>query len=174
MKLNSKGFTLVELIATIAIITLLTIIVAPSVISSLNSGKNKSYEILVANIVTASQELYEEIYSNDLLGVSDKSELFHYNSSGTLETPKRKIVINNNSITVNLQTLVNNGFLSGTNKDGKKIITNPKEDNTNIGDCEIKIIRKSTTAGKVTYVVEAADGSATYCPKTEDYKKGVK
>lgn len=162
MKLNNKGFTLIELIATIAIITLLTIIVAPSVINSLNSGKNKSYEILVANIVTASKELYEEVYSNELLGVST-----------TLYENSTEISIDeDDSITINLQTLVNNGFLSGTNKDETKIVTNPKENNGDIGNCKIKITRDNDN-GKVTYTIENLSKD-NKCPTTDDYKKGVK
>ena len=169
MKLNNKGFTLIELLAAIAIIVLLTIVVAPTVINTLNTGKDKSYDILVNNIVTASKELYEEIYSNKLLGVSGTPNLHHYNADGSQGS---EIIISSNSIETNLQTLVSNGFLSGSEDNNTKVITNPKTDsNEKIGDCRIKITRNSSN-GKVTYTI--TDLSVIdKCPTTAEYKKGV-
>lgn len=178
MRLNNKGFTLVELLAAVVIITLLMVIAVPSALHSLNTGKDKSYEILVSNIVIASKELYEEVYSNKLLDVSTNL-LYHYDENGnkTVNPIKIDVIdVSSSTITVNLQTLVSNGFLSGTGNDsssGKKI-TNPKENNKDIGSCKIKIKRNNTN-NKVTYTVES-NTTATEdlpCPTTDDYKKGV-
>lgn len=180
MRLNNKGFTLVELLAAVVIITLLTVIAVPSVLHSLNTGKDKSYEILVKNIVIASQELYEEVYSNELLHVNSAS-IFYYDKDKESESVTKSeelIKIDSSTIIVNLQTLVSNGFLSGTNKEISsdetiKIITNPKADNKDIGSCEIKIVRNNTTSNKVTYTVINLSETDSFCPTTDDYKKGV-
>ena len=181
VKLNQKGFTLVEVIATVVIITVLTIVVIPSVFSSLNASKEKSYEIMVANIITASKELYEEVYSNELLGVADTSVLYQYNTNGNTN---EIITIASNTITTNLQTLVSNGFLSGSNNEdctesnsncNTKILIEPKEQK-NIGSCIIEIKRNILNNNKVTYEVSSASTSTEDipCPTDEDYKKGVK
>ena len=128
MKLNNKGFTLVELISAVVIISLLTIIISSNVLNSLKNSKEKSYEIVVENIITASKGLFEEVYSNELLGVSDTSILYKYDKNGNKTTNEIKIS-NEQSITITLQTLVSNGFLTGstntTPTGAKKIIVNP-------------------------------------------------
>lgn len=197
MRLNNKGFTLVELLAAVVIITLLMVIVVPSALHSLNTGKDKSYEILVKNIVIASKELYEEVYGNELLGVTvtDDSGLFKYNSDGTKSNENEKITFNekdesgkpksgkNNSITVNLQTLVSNGFLTGTNETVSngithKVILNPNTNpKANMGGCIITITRSGSN-GNATYSIIGEndpknESGQSYCPTTDDYKKGV-
>ena len=44
MKLNSKGFTLVELLAVIVIIAILGIIAIPGVMSNINDSRDASYD----------------------------------------------------------------------------------------------------------------------------------
>ena len=129
-KLNNKGFTLIEVLAVIAIIAILGLIAVPGVLNSINNGKKSSYNIMISNIKTASQSLYEEVnYMN--------GKVYTYDNSGTkTATP---VEITNSSITVNLQTLVSNGYLKGTisEKEGEKklILTNPV-DGKNIGSCQ--------------------------------------
>lgn len=57
MRLDNKGFTLVEVIAVVAIITILSVVVVPSVLNSINNGKQKSYEVLVGDIKIAAKEI---------------------------------------------------------------------------------------------------------------------
>ena len=175
MRLDNKGFTLVEVIAVVAIITILSVVVVPSVLNSINNGKQKSYEVLVGNIKIAGKELYEEIYSNVLTG--DSSMLYKYsynNADKKIIKSSDVITIDNNKITVNLQSLVSNGFLSGTGDGNKnKTIVNPKDDNSNIGDCEIiieKVINSSTS--KVSYNITSKSNDSK-CPSSDDYKNGV-
>jgi prepilin-type N-terminal cleavage/methylation domain-containing protein len=170
MKLNNKGFTLVELLAAVAIIVVLSAIVTPSILNSINTGKDKSYEIMVSNIVTASRELYEEVYTDkEMLG---ESSLYKYNDDGTKSNSK--IDTDGNSITVNLQTLVSNGFLSGTTEGSHKIILEPKTKG-NIGSCVITITREVNSNNKVTYSIESKTNKTddVPCPESNDYKKGV-
>lgn len=184
MKLNKQGFTLVELIAAVAIISLFTIIVVPNAFKVLNTSNQKSYEILVNNIVTASKELYEEIYTNSLLGSTNI--LYQYDENGTKKdngnNEDTEITITNNIIETNLQTLVSNGFLSGSKNNNEsnstKYILNPKlSTKDNMGGCMIKIIKTSNN-GKVTYEIQALNdlkspNNENICPTTEEYKKGV-
>ena len=168
MKLNNKGFTLVEVLAAIVIITILGIIADRNILGSLKTSKEKSYEIVVENIVTASKELFEEVYANKLLEVDDA--LYHYDDYGNKTTNKIEIT-DDNKIETNLQTLVSNGFLSTSNN---KILLNPKTDEEKkMGDCKIEII-KTINLNKVTYEIKSPVENGEHCPTDDDYKKGVK
>ena len=163
-KLNNKGFTLIEVLAVIAIIAILGLIAVPGVLNSINNSKKSSYNIMISNIKTASQSLYEEVnYMN--------GKVYNYDNSGTkTATP---VEITNSSITVNLQTLVSNGYLKGTTseKEGEKklILTNPV-DGQNIGSCKITITKETNQAGKVNYKIESKSTTNSSCPKTNEYK----
>ena len=192
MRLDNKGFTLVEVIAVVAIITILSVVVVPSVLNSINNGKEKSYEVLIGNIKIAAKELYEEVYANSLLG--DNSMLYQYdyvdNVSDNESNIKKRdfIIINYNSIKnyysikTNLQTLVSNGFLSGSSDGkGQKVILNVREDNANMGNCKIEIVKNvNSSSNKVSYEVKAnkdiinnSKGN-NICPTQDEYDKGVR
>ena len=80
----------------------------------------------------------------------------------TKEETNYKIKINNNEIKVNLQTLISNGFLTGTEESGeKKKLIDPKT-HEDLGSCKIKITRLNQD-DKVTYKVEKADNK-NICP----------
>ena len=113
-KLNKKGFTLVELIATIVVLALVVSISAYAITNIINSAKEKNYELLIKNIKDASETYYQECkYSNN---------------SG--------ITCNDN---VTLQELVNYGYLKGNGtEDDKMKIVNPKN-NIDIGECSIAV-----------------------------------
>lgn len=55
---NKKGFTLVELIATVTIMLLITIIVTPNIMNYFNKGKNEKYKLLEAQILSAAESYY--------------------------------------------------------------------------------------------------------------------
>ena len=110
-KLNKKGFTLVELIATIVVLALVVSISAYAITNIINSAKEKNYELLIKNIKDASETYYQECKYSD-------------------------ITCND---TVTLRYLVDYGYLKGNGtKDNKMVIVNPK-DNINIGECSIAI-----------------------------------
>jgi len=183
---NNKGFTLVEVVVAVVIISILAIVATVSVFSSLKTSKEKSYEIMVDNIKTASISLYEEVYANELLG-SSGYDLCRYGASGRILDENglcRKIEIVDNSISVNLQTLVSNGFLNGSNNDkcnvgmsgcNFKLIKNPKVDgNPDIGSCEITI-KKFVSNNVVSYEIssdnEIEKDGENICPTSDDYKE---
>ena len=66
MKRKINGFTLVELLGVIVILSILVAITTPFVLGALNAGKDSSYDIMVDNIVTASKMYYEECKYGEL------------------------------------------------------------------------------------------------------------
>lgn len=163
-KLNNKGFTLIEILAVIVILAVLGLIAIPSVISTINKGKDTSYDIMINNIITGSKSLYEEIEYNGMV-------LYKYNTTDgqTAETLK----INSGVIETNLQTLVSNGFLTGANNNSnssnknKKILLDPKT-KEDIGNCQIKITKTKDVNGIVKYAITKND-SEPKCPS--EYKE---
>ena len=126
------------------------------------------------------------MYSNELLG--DTSKLYQY----SYDVDKKEISKDNNDvieitnnctkegyscIETNLQTLVSNGFLSGSTDGNKqKVILNVREDNANMGNCSIKIVRVvNSSSNKVSYKVYAIENSdeKNICPAQDEYDKGV-
>ena len=180
MKLNNKGFTLVEVLAIIVVIAVLGAIALPNILNSINTGKNKSYDIMTDNIKTSAINLYEEIYSNELLN-DTSNKLYKYENYAKTSN---EITINSNKIeNITLQTLVSNGYLNGTNNNGEssaiKLLINPKS-NEEIGCCKITINRTSNVNGKVKYSIESTlntcnnhSGTPVTCPTTNDYENGV-
>lgn len=169
-KLNNKGFTLIEVLAVVVIIAVLGLIAIPSVLNTISTSIQASYDILVENITIGSKQLFEEI---DFIG----STLYHYDLTGRIED--KKIEVFDNKITVNLQTLVSNGFLTGSNNPDKsggnnnnKIITNPKtaED---IGVCEITITKIVDADFNTSYQINNNSTSNTNCPIDEEYEKAL-
>ncbi len=166
-KLNNKGFTLIEVLAVIAIIAVLGIISVPNILSVINTGRDNSYNIMVSDIKIASQNLFEELENSDEF-ISD------YNLNGKTTN----IVVNNSAtnkktITINLQALVSNGFLSGTSNNSNsnknnKVIINPKNKN-DIGMCNITINRIVDSNYKVTYSIVNNSTSNISCPTTVEY-----
>lgn len=173
-KLNTKGFTLIEMLAVVAIISLLGIILIPNTMGTINTGTNTAYDILVKDITISSQLLFDELEYAD-------TNLYHYDPYSGLTSEKIELETTNNSsytVTINLQTLVSNGLLTGTNNSNttstninSTIITNPKT-KEDIGSCKItitKIVDKNNNY-KTKYEVKNNSISNTNCPTDNDYK----
>lgn len=186
-KINNKGFTLIEVLAVIVIIAVLGMIAVPSVLNTINKGKDTSYDILIDDVKIASQQLFEE------LEYTSNGNLYHYSVTEgkldtniqirTKDTNGNDLDIDGNEntkesqITVNFQTLVSNGFLTGINKEegensnpNSKIILSPKN-SENIGSCEIiitKIVDKSNNY-KTSYNIKGLSTNEN-CPTTEEYQ----
>lgn len=167
MKIDNKGFTLVEVLVVVVIIGILGGLTAKGVLSSINTGKEASYKLMINSIVTASQTLYEELeYGGSTIW------RYEYNDKNIIKGDKVTIN-NNNTITTNLQTLVSNGFLSGSSgftdedESGNKYLIDPKS-KKNIGSCEITITKSTsnnTTIYKVESNVESNINTTNMCPK---------
>ena len=159
-----------EVLAVIVIITIIGLIAVPSVLSIINTGKNSSYDILVKDITVAAIELHEEL---SFVGTN----IYHYDANGNTSD----VILlskNDNFIIINLQTLVSNGFLTGTNNPDKstnsneKIITNPKN-GEDMGSCAIKIEKKvDTDTFNISYEI-TSESDYVFCPTAADYNKAL-
>lgn len=151
--MNRKGFTLIELLAVIVLIAIIGIITVPNLLTTVNSSKEASYDILIKNIVTASKTYYEECEYGDL---SNKEKYGEY-----------VCIITDKTITIKLSDLANTGFLSVSVKDvdenNKKQVLDPRNNN-NISDCQITITKNVDASFKVTYKVESASTDDDKCP----------
>lgn len=126
-RLDNKGFTLVELIATIIVLSIVLGIGAYSMIGLIENSREKDYKLLIKNINSAVELYYQECkYGNTGYVCQDE---------------------------ITLGYLVTNGYLKGNNTDGEEKITlvNPN-DNVNIFGCTIKYVYSN---GKVN--VEAVN-----------------
>ena len=127
--MNNKGFTLVELIATILLLALVMSIGTYSVVTLIRDSKEKNYEMLISNVKDAVETYRIECKYNE----------------GSCNT------------TLTLGWLVSNGYLSGNSKDEDVYaLVNPM-DNKPIGDCEISY--SYATATGITIVANNQTGS---------------
>lgn len=154
--MNNKGFTLIELLVTIILISILMTISTVSVIGLLNKSKQKSYDILIKNIETATENFYEECDNANL--IETKINAFCVEKISTITNTNNKVA------TVSLKDLVNYGFLKSSSKNNNnKTVTNPK-DNNDIGDCKITITKNIDSKGIVTYTITPVSNTNESCP----------
>ena len=135
--MNKKGFTLIELIAVIVMISLIMVIVVPTILDIVSESKETSYNTLVKNIVISSEMYYEECEYGDL---SSTTKYGSYACSIDTST---------STITIPLSSLANTGFLKVSDTKevaGKevKVVLNPRN-NIDMSDCKIKIAKVKKT-----------------------------
>ena len=63
MNKNRKGFTLVELLAVITIISLILIIAVPKVLDTINNSKKETFELTARSIASAAEKKYVDNYT---------------------------------------------------------------------------------------------------------------
>ena len=68
--MKNKGFTLIELLAVIVILTLILMIVVPSVLKSFDNSKKNIYEVMVDNICKSTSSYIKE-YQEGLISMED-------------------------------------------------------------------------------------------------------
>lgn len=125
---DKRGFTLVELLATIVVLALVMGIASYSIIEIINSSREKDYELLLENIKSAVNDYYIEC----------------------------KYVDDNCVTQMKLSYLVTNGYLKGNSTDSHDnlILVNPN-DKVDISNCTIRyrnvdgkiIVEAVTTSG---------------------------
>ena len=107
--MKKNGFTLIELILTVTIIALLTLIISPNVFNMINKSKIDSCEELIGNIELAA---------------------INYAS-----TNKYELNLKNNTVTTTIAYLYDHGYLNGTYKEDAscgeddRYFSNPAKDN---------------------------------------------
>lgn len=160
-KLNNKGFTLVELIATIVLLTLAMSIGTYAIINIINNSKEKDYELFIQQVKDASETYYIECVYASNIGTMALHE-------GEIKaTPIRRLDENYENICMvsaselTLGKLVTAGFLKGNSKkdDGTITVMNPK-DKQDISNCQIKISYENS---KVV-VTPVNNNGNTSCP----------
>ena len=75
-KLNTKGFTLVELLAVIVVLAFVMVLAAPSVLSSMNSARQSSFMLYAEKMLNSAQTKYQ---SDQLIQLMD--DTYCYNLS---------------------------------------------------------------------------------------------
>ena len=120
---NNKGFTLVELIATIVVLAIVAGIGTISITSIIRKSKEENYNLLLKNINSAAESYYQECKYNK----SDAIECIKYDE--------------NNGYVVSLGNLVTYGFLKGNAKDSNDeyTIVDPSDNDKSIVNCKISI-----------------------------------
>ena len=143
--MNNKGFTLVELLATLVILALVMSIGTFSIIAIVNNSKKKNYEFLITSIEDASENYYQECRFSNNSGISCMKD--------------------GNAYTITLGDLVAHGYLKGNSKENDVFtIVNPN-DNENISTCSIKV---SYNNNRIKVEDLTSGGS---CPTQADYDK---
>ena len=119
--MNEKGFTLVELLAVIAILGILSIIVTPAVMIIRNNVLENSLNSKISFINSAAKEYALE--TQNLMRVpsyvNDVNE-----SYSCIEHESIKDTCEDNCLKIYVKTLIDQGYLAG-DKDDKTILTDP-------------------------------------------------
>ncbi len=120
MKLNNRGYTLIELIATVIVLALVTSIAAYSITAIMKRSK-------------------DEIYNKLIKDIKDASELY-YQECKYAKTDSITCNYNNNTLTATLGDLVSYGYLTGnkTDSNDQYTVEDPRN-NTDISACAISI-----------------------------------
>ena len=107
-KLNNKGFTLVEVIAVVVILSVLSLLIVPSISGLLNRSKENSYNDLINSIKLSCEQYINDNRYNISIGSCNNDICFVKD--------------------VYVSSLVENGYLtpSGTDDSGDYIV-NPKD-----------------------------------------------
>lgn len=100
--MNTKGFTLVELIAIIVVLTAIFLISFPSLLNSVKDNKEKQYENMINDLCLAGKSyIYSnmDIYPIDKVGekitVSINQLINYGNVDKTLKNPKTNNLVRN-------------------------------------------------------------------------------
>ena len=146
--MNKKGFTLVELLATIILLAIVLSLSSIAIIGIINSSKEKNYEQLISNIKDSAEVYYQECkYSNNS----------HISCN-----------LDNNGYNISLGELVRYGYIKGNSKDNNdKFSLVNSYDELDISNCTIRVEYNN---GKVV-VTDVSDGN-TSCPTTSEYTSG--
>lgn len=101
--MNKKGFTIVELLVTIALLAIISTIAVMSITSFINKNKENNYEILKNTIIEASKEYVADNRYGDIQPSITAQYLLdnHYITNG-LTDPKTGQSIDLNSVVISI------------------------------------------------------------------------
>ena len=158
--MDNKGFTLIELIATIMLLSIVMAITTVSVVNIIDNSKEKSYNLLVNNIKIGAQGYFEECENKNITN----NKIISCPTFVTEET----VDYTTKYFETTLLDLAKYGFLKSTATDSEdnKIVENPQT-NENISNCKIKVTKKLKKSNyKVSYETTKIDSSITVDGKT--------
>lgn len=146
--MNKKGFTLVELLAALAILGIIVTIGGVAISKTINNTKQKDYETLIANIKNAAELYYQECSYGDTTNIScgNRIKLKQLVSYGYIASNTGSGSCINNSATVDC------------------VLKNPK-DNKTMDDCSIFIKYEESLKS----IVITSSGGPTWCPTNNHY-----
>ena len=150
--MNKKGFTLVELLATIILLAIVLSLSSIAIIGIINSSKEKNYEYLISNIKDGAEVYYQECkYSNN---------------------SRISCNLNNNGYNISLGDLVRYGYVKGNSKDNsKKYSLVNSYDELDISNCIVRVEYKN---GKIVVTDKSSNSvsNKASCPTTSEYSSG--
>lgn len=156
--MNNKGFTLIELIVTIALLAIIALISTPNIIKLIEKNKVDNYNGVVDSVIEGA-----EIYASD-----NRYKLDFKNDSGTIDYCKpgedKKIYAN-----VNLGTLIDKKNLKATTKDdgGNETIENPCNNEPISRNTVIKIALYCKTK-QLSYDIDVTYSDSTLKRRKDD------
>ncbi len=142
--MRNKGFTLIELLAVIALLSIILMIVVPSIFRSFDNSKENLYNIMIDNICDSATNYYEE-YKSGLI------------------TPDEEMCVMDNdreNCSIEIRDLIKGKYLNANLK-------NPLT-NKDISFSDVQITLSSTgvldTNNNETYTIEViVDGDRRVC-----------
>ena len=81
MRKNSKGFTLVELLAIVVILALIAVIAAPNMTRQIRENEENTQNILNQKIENAAHLYAAKYYANKLVNISTSGEIIEFTLS---------------------------------------------------------------------------------------------
>lgn len=126
LKINNKGFTLVEMLAVIVILGVLSAIMVPTVTTLIAKNKEDNYDNLEKSILSAAKVFISD-YRYDIQ--LDSSDICDSDNDTRKISIITDVVDFGDDSKLTIKTLVDNGYLT-TNSDGK--ILNPKDDSKHL------------------------------------------
>ncbi len=119
--MNKKGFTLVEILSVIVVLSIVIILAYPAISSSFNKSKNQISDLNKKSIKEAAEVFAQEVYICDSSSniINDLNEIYKAN----LNCKDAREKLNNDGITITLEYLKEKDYLSdkvgNCNNDGK-------------------------------------------------------
>lgn len=138
--MNKKGFTMVELLAVIAIMALLAIVIVPNISSMKQTTLKQTYDSRVKQVNIAAKEWgidnLVSVPSNVLRDYTNQSEC------------------DNDCVCVSIEELIHTGYLAG-DKNQKQTLTNPitNEEMNNLLVCVRYDTNDINTRELISYIV---------------------
>ena len=150
MKINNKGFTLIEVLAVIVILALLMAIMVPSVNSILEKNKKSSYEDLKKSILQAAK-MYMSDHRYDVSVSGSCSE----DNTSLVVSQVDGIELNESKLPIRVLLEVGN---IKTNKSDDMI--NPKNDNKVLDDESVVTVKYDCNTRD--YIYEILEGNLVW------------